>query len=63
MILMIGISNEINGYVQWKHNNSNVICGKNNLHFEIGSLVLEDAGTYICEAFPQSCDKQYINDD
>ena len=50
------------GYVQWKHNNSNVICGKNNLPFGIGSLALEDAGTYTCEVFPQSCDKQYIND-
>ena len=51
------------GYVQWKHNNSNVICSENYLSFEIGSLALEDAGTYTCEVFPESCDKEYINDD
>ena len=56
------ITNEISGYVQWKHNNSTVICGKNNVPFEIGSLALEDAGTYTCEVFPQSCQGEYIND-
>ena len=51
------------GYVQWKYNNSNVICGYRKLGFETGSLALENAGTYICEMFPESCDKQYINSD
>ena len=57
------ITNEISGYVQLKHNNSTVICDKNNLDYVIGSLTLEDAGIYYCEAFPQSCNKQYINSD
>ena len=51
------------GYVQLKHNNSNVICGYDRLPFETGSLALEDAGTYTCEVFPQSCDTEYINSD
>ena len=48
------------GYVQWKRNNLTVFCGKNNVPFVIGSLALENAGTYTCDVFTESCDCSMI---